>query len=189
MEESSTQNIEIKARAPRGHSALRQALAQLGGERQWERHQQDTFFCVPRGRLKLRKETEAGRLVAAQLIPYLRPDCPGPTACHYAVIDVAQPDTVRELFEDMLGADVVVDKTRELWLLHDRTVRVHLDCVAGLGDFLEIEAVVTPRLLSELGAAGAAALQRQRTERLLSALAISDEDLVPVAYADLLRRV
>ena len=57
--------------------------------------------------------------------------------------------------------------------------RIHLDAVDGLGDFLELEVVLAP---DEDPAAGDAV-----AVELTARLGIPDEDLVDVAYLDLLR--
>lgn len=182
-------NIEVKARAPRGVDALRVLLPGLGGVRQWTRRQVDTFFTTPRGRLKLRQEYESDRLLNAELIPYLRADSPEVRESRFAVLPVALPDLVAGLFAEILGVRSVVEKTRELWLVHDGTVRVHLDEVAGLGAFCEVEAIVeTEAGLTVAGqdARDVAALQEQRTHDLLAALGLGPADIQSRAYADLL---
>lgn len=182
-------NIEVKARAPRGVAALRLLLPGLGGVHQWTRRQVDTFFTTPRGRLKLRQEYEGGRLLNAELIPYLRADTAEVRESSFAVLPVALPDLVAGLFAEILGVRSVVEKTRELWVVHEGTVRVHLDEVAGLGAFCEIEAIVeTEAGLTVPGEdpTTVAALQEQRTHDLLAALGLGPEDIQSQAYADLL---
>ena len=70
----------------------------------------------------------------------------------------------------------MVDKRREIFLADN--VRIHLDQVAGLGDFLEFEAVLGPRV---------SALEGQRqVDALALRFGIAHEQLVQVSYADLL---
>ena len=92
-----------------------------------------------------------------------------PVADHVALIDA---------LADALGVRVVAEKVRRLLLW--RNVRIHLDRVAGLGDFVEIEAVAT--------APGGLEVERDRVEELRAALGITDERLVAAGYADLLVR-
>ena len=73
---------------------------------------------------------------------------------------------------------VVVEKARRLLLW--RNVRIHLDRVEGLGDFVELEAVAA--------SPGGLEVERDRVEQLREALGISDEHLVAHGYADLLTR-
>ena len=69
----------------------------------------------------------------------------------------------------------MVDKQRELYLW--RHTRIHLDEVAGLGPFLELETVVTDQTQE--------AAERECRE-VQAALRIREEDLVAGSYADLL---
>ena len=69
-------------------------------------------------------------------------------------------------------------KHRTLYLV-GRT-RVHLDRVEDLGDFLELEVVLSEAEPSELGVAEA--------RGLMAALGISPEQLIEGAYLDLLLR-
>ena len=58
-------------------------------------------------------------------------------------------------------------------------VRIHLDRVEGLGDFVEFEAV--------MGDGDTPATEEAKLRRLMADLGISDNDLESRAYADLLR--
>jgi adenylate cyclase class 2 len=70
----------------------------------------------------------------------------------------------------------VVEKQREIYLHHN--VRIHLDRVAGLGDFLEFEAVMGP----DDTPSGAQAM----LDRLTRHFQIAESDLVSASYSDLL---
>ena len=72
----------------------------------------------------------------------------------------------------------MVRKTRHLYFV-GRT-RIHLDRVEGLGDFLELEVVLTEEDSIEGGEVEA--------HRLMEPLGVLSEDLVPDAYVDLLDR-
>lgn len=177
-------NIEIKARAPMGVEVIRRKIVSLGGHHQWTRRQVDTFFRVTSGRLKLRQEyTEEGE--KAELIPYLRPDTPGPRASDYLVIPIDKSGTLERLLAEMLGITGQVIKNRELWLLDNHTVRVHLDTVEGLGEFCEIEALVKDDGRDEIDTCFNE--QTKRTHTLLDLLGIAKQDLIGQAYIDLLQ--
>src|SRR5919202_66755 len=90
---------------------------------------------VPRGRLKMREQEPGG----AELIAYERPDAAQASESRYRIAPVADPHALREALDAALGTTVVVDKRRHL-LLWDG-VRIHLDRVDGLGDFVELEGV------------------------------------------------
>jgi adenylate cyclase class IV len=125
---------------------------------------------VSEGRLKLREMPRA-----AELIAYTR-DESGPTMhSRYTRAPIDDPTAERERLAAKYGVRGVVEKARALWLY--RNARIHLDHVAGLGSFLEIE-VVDPRTPQE----GAALLAD-----LLAALGLSPSDAVRASYIDLLK--
>ena len=126
------------------------------------------------GRLKLREAAGS----PAELISYRRADRDGPKVSNYRIVPVMDPVGVGEALADALGVRVVVEKARRLLLW--RGVRVHLDTVADLGHFVELEAV------SE--AAGGLYAEEARIAELRSALSIADDLLVARGYADLLER-
>ncbi|HEY9067669.1 MAG TPA: class IV adenylate cyclase [Burkholderiaceae bacterium] len=165
-------NVEIKAALVDFDAALARAgaLADRGPELI---EQDDTFFACPHGRLKLRAFAD-GR---GELIAYQRPDAHGPKTSDYTIAPVADPAALRTTLERALGSVGRVVKRRTLFLV-GRT-RVHLDRVAGLGDFLELEVVLRD---GEAEAAGTA-----EAHALLERLGIAATQLVATAYVDLLR--
>ncbi len=76
-----------------------------------------------------------------------------------------------------IGITVVVCKTRRLFLW--RQVRIHLDAVEQLGNFIEIEAVAPPG--SDL------VEEHALVQTLRKRLAITDKRLVARGYAEQLR--
>jgi predicted adenylyl cyclase CyaB len=165
-------NIEIKARcadlAAARVVALRVATEHLGLDRQI-----DTYFRTRAGRLKLRESSLAG----GQLVPYLRPDRAGPRRSDYQVVPVSDPPALKRILGDILGVHRVVSKEREIFLREN--VRIHLDRVAGLGDFLELEAVID-------GTAAAETAAREKVAWLMRELGIGEGDLVATSYEGLL---
>ena len=166
-------NLEIKAVDPDPPATLRAALA-LGAEDQGWLHQRDTYFHAVQGRLKLREAPPA----PAELIAYARAELAGPKVSLYRVVPVADHLALIDALSESLGIKVVVDKRRRL--LRWRNVRIHLDSVEGLGDFVELEAIAT--------SPGGLEVERDRVEELRQALGIADEQLVAHGYADLLAR-
>ncbi|XP_053800231.1 uncharacterized protein LOC128788915 [Vidua chalybeata] len=134
--------------------------------------QTDTFFRVPRGRLKLRR-TQDGR---GELIFYERPDSAGPKLSRFSITPTADPEGLQAVLSQSLGVLGTVRKERLLFLLGQ--TRLHLDRVQGLGDFLELEVVLRPEQSEEDG-------QRLARE-LLRELGVGERDLVSGAYLDLL---
>jgi homotetrameric cytidine deaminase len=162
---ASQRNLEIKARDPDPGRSLERALA-LGADDRGEIVQRDTYFARARGRLKLREQTPG----AAELIQYRRPDESGPRVSEYRIVPAPDSEALAAALDAALGTLVVVEKRRRL--LQAGGVRVHLDRVQGLGDFIELEAV---------GQDDPAAIDRLRSE-----LEIADGDLVAASYSDLL---
>lgn len=159
-------NIEIKARIASVESLLPRACAVAGGEPE-RIEQDDTFFAVPHGRLKLRQFAD-GR---AELIHYHRADSTDAKASDYVRVPVPDAAALREALVRGCGLVGRVRKTR--WLLLAEQTRIHLDRVEGLGDFMELEVVLRDDQADAEGAAIAEALMRElgleRAERLAGA--------------------
>jgi len=177
-------NFEFKARL-RNHTAIQQALAQHDIPRAAKIRQTDTYFNAPRGRLKLRNIDDE----AAQLIFYQRPDHAEIKRSDYLMSPVDSPPALREVLSAAYGIRTVVEKTRELYWLPRRFgdhagsagpdfIRLHIDTVEGLGDFLEIEVIVQKGEPPEIAEREARAWLRD--------LGIVREDLLSHSYADLL---
>ncbi|MDX1997008.1 MAG: class IV adenylate cyclase [Thermoanaerobaculia bacterium] len=165
-------NVEIKARVA-DLDAVEMRVRPLATSGPFEIAQDDTFFPCAQGRLKLR-ELAPDR---GELICYARPDTAGPKVSDYKLVPTSTPGLLREALAAALGVLGRVVKVRRLYLV-GRT-RVHLDRVAGLGEFLELEVVLAE---SEDAAVGEA-----EARHLLTAFGVAPEDLVVGAYLDLLR--
>jgi predicted adenylyl cyclase CyaB len=167
-------NIEIKARIESVEALLPRvkAIAESGPT---EIVQDDTFFNCPNGRLKLRAFSKT----SGELIFYQRPDQAGPKESFYVISPTASPDTLREALTRAYGQSGRVRKHRTLFTA-GRT-RIHLDKVEELGDFLELEVVLSEAEPAEAG--------RKVARDLLAKLGISGEHLIEGAYVDLFRIV
>jgi adenylate cyclase class 2 len=164
-------NLELKAR-DRDPARSLAACQALGAEDRGTLTQRDTYFAVPRGRLKLREEPDT----PATLIAYERPDVPGDKESRYHLVEVPDTEAMRGALVSVLGVTVVVAKARRLFI-HEG-VRIHLDRVEGLGDFIEFEGVAAE---DEDPARFTSRLEALRRE-----LDIRDRDLVSGSYSDLL---
>lgn len=165
-------NIEIKARM-RDFSGTRSLAESLSDEPAVLLKQQDTFYHVPKGRLKLRAVQPGG----AQLIYYQRSDRAEPRLSEYVTSKVEDPLAMNALLSAALGITGQVRKER--WLCLVGQTRIHLDRVEGLGDFLELEYVLQD---GEQEAEGLKVVRE-----LADRLGIQDEDVIAGAYADLLQ--
>ncbi len=126
--------------------------------------------------MKLRESSLKG----AELIPYVRPNVRGPKTSQYVVLPVVDPVKTKVLLKGLLGVEGVVQKTRDLFLLGN--VRIHLDHVRGLGNFLEFEAVMVK------DSAKMRRAETKKVEKLLKIFKIFPKDLIDIAYRDMLKR-
>jgi len=166
-------NIEIKARVS-DPVRLQARAAALSDVPVQVIPQEDTFFNVPRGRLKLRQVSpEEG-----QLVYYERPDREGPKRSNYLLAPTTEPESLKRALTAALGVRGVVRKTRRLFL--SGQTRIHLDEVEGLGHFMELEVVLTPGQSDADGMAVAEDLMRQ--------LGVEPADLLEGAYMDMLEQ-
>jgi predicted adenylyl cyclase CyaB len=164
-------NIEIKA-VDRDPGRTRVVAAELARSDGRVLHQEDVFFPVGAGRLKLRILSDT----CGELIFYDRPDTAEPKPSEYVIYETQHPLKLRHLLGTALGETVVVKKTRHVYLVGQ--TRIHLDDVEGLGSFLELEVVLRPGQDPSEG--------RAIAQELMEALGVTARDLVPCAYADLL---
>jgi len=165
-------NIEIKAQLDQldGYLTKAKALADSGPI---EIVQDDTFFDCPRGRLKLRTFS----VTSGELIFYQRPDLSGPKQSVYSIAPTTSPGLLHDLLAQAYGEIGRVRKTRTLFLA-GRT-RIHFDRVESLGNFMELEVVLSEGESAEAGVAVA--------DDLLCRLGIGSDQLIKGAYLDLLQ--
>jgi len=166
-------NIEIKARV-RDFADIKSRAEKLSDTPVEIIPQEDTFFKVQHGRIKL-------RILApdqAQLIFYTRPDQEGPKRSDYHISQTSDPENLKRVLELAYGIRGVVKKTRYLYLVGQ--TRVHLDDVEGLGQFMELEVVMR----EEQGDAEGQAV----AEGLMASLGVERGDLIDGAYMDLLEK-
>ncbi len=162
-------NLEIKARV-RDVDALLKAVKRLGAKRTAQLHQIDTYFSVPKGRLKLRDEGKRG----AYLIFYERGERKVERWSNYLTHQVQDTKSFIRLFEQCLGTRIIVNKRRVLYMY--KNARIHLDTVKDLGTFMEIEVLVQK---------GETQAQRLMNE-LVKHLNIQKKDCIKQSYSDLL---
>ena len=165
-------NVEIKARVRNRPSLVARAQGIADGP-PVEMVQDDTFFACSNGRLKLRTFSES----RGELIFYQRPDSTAPRESQYVITPTSCPSKLRETLASALGECGRVRKKRTLFRVG--TTRIHVDEVEGLGDFMELEVVLSENQSVDEGVATARRVMRQ--------LGIRDQDLVDKAYVDLLK--
>ncbi|XP_069485561.1 uncharacterized protein [Ambystoma mexicanum] len=164
-------NVEIKA-SVKNLELLMSKAQSLSGSHGERITQRDTFFIVPRGRLKLRDFMNGH----GQLIFYERPDLDGPKLSNYSISATADPTGLATVLSESLGVRGVVMKERQLFMVGQ--TRIHVDRVEGLGHFLELEVVLTDGQSPVEGEAIAQSLMKE--------LGIQPDALITGAYIDLL---
>lgn len=170
-------NIEIKARAT---DFKQQCLlaASLSDTKAEILIQEDTFFLPSTthstSRLKLRQFPNS----AAQLIHYKRTDTKGPKLSEYHITKSDDGDGLKCVLEKAYGIRQVVKKERLLYM-SGRT-RLHFDTVENLGYFIELEVVLNEQDSHEDG--------QKEAQILMTSLNIKNDDLIDVAYIDLLEQ-
>ena len=169
------ENIELKAADP-DPAATERACGELGATLSGALAQRDTYFAVPRGRLKLREDTLAG---TGELIFYLRAHEAGLRASSYWRAPASDLEAWRSLLTAAHGVAGVVTKRRRLYLY--RNVRIHLDDVEGLGSFIELESV--------LAVAGQESPEEaQALAEVVAALGLEERETIAGGYLELLGR-
>lgn len=165
-------NIEIKVRVD-DLDALRRRAHALADGPEVLIEQDDTFYPVAQGRLKLRRFADG----TGELIHYERPDAEHARASDYVRVPTATPDDLHQALARGLGLLGRVRKQR--WLLLAGQTRIHLDRVDGLGDFAELEVVLRDGQTDAEGAAIA--------EALIDRLGLAEAGRLTGAYLDLQR--
>ena len=161
-------NLELKARYPSPREAQACAAA-LGASRSGLLIQQDTYFRIPRGRLKLR-EAEGE---TAELIYYERTEESAERWSRFTREPVTAPAGLVHVLTDAFGVLAVVRKRRELYIFRD--ARIHIDDVEGLGTFVEFEVT---------GGETPASVATMR--ELRNAFGIGEESVIKVSYSDMI---
>ncbi|CAI4224212.1 unnamed protein product [Auanema sp. JU1783] len=169
-------NVEIKARV-HDRTKIVNLAQKLVGEEPAELLQHDIFYNSPNGRLKMRSFTVNG-VKKSELIWYNRPDQSGPKLSEYnkTELDEATLESLKISLALSMGIKGEVKKSRTLFI-YEQT-RIHIDTVEGLGDFMELEVVLNENQTVEDGDKTAKHIQKL--------LEVSDEDLLTVAYMDML---
>jgi len=164
-------NIEIKARC-RDTDRIRKILHSNKAKFIGLDHQIDTYFNVHDGRLKLREGN-----IENNLIFYKRTDQNGPKQSDVILYQSSDPVHLKQILSLSLGILTVVDKKREIWFIQN--VKFHIDDVACLGSFVEIEAIdYDGTILAEK--------LKEQCGYYIMLFDIKHDDLISLSYSDLL---
>ena len=174
-------NLEFKAQC-QSLESLYPKLAKLKALHRETINQIDTYFYVThvkdpsilevcKPRLKLREISETGE---GWLIYYERPNENESRYSQYQLSKVTNPSTLKTLLTAALRVEVIVKKQREVWMFNN--TRIHLDIVADLGRFIELETVFQGQTKAE------AIDEHQYVKNILH---LDTADPVAVSYSDL----
>lgn len=165
------QNMEIKA-CCRDVPLFRKKLESLPVRFEGDDVQTDTFFCVSNGWLKFRES----KLYGNTLIPYQRPRQSEPKQSDYSLIPITNGEKTKHLLSQLLGVNGIVKKTRAIYWYEN--VRIHLDTVENLGEFIEFEAVLPDAAEHEVN--------YKKLNWLMDYFGIQKTDLISEPYLELL---
>lgn len=166
--------VDLKARVPDLNS-IREKLRELGAQPVGTFHQVDTYFEIPKGRLKMR-ETEGE--ATAQLIYYERKNVAGPRGSEVFILEVPKPAVFKAALKKVVKTKVTVDKMREIFRYEG--TQIHLDAVEKLGTFIEFERVVSS------DDAYATSEGKRTLEKLMKKLGVVPKSLEKLSYSDLI---
>jgi predicted adenylyl cyclase CyaB len=166
------ENIEIKARIE-DPDQIRELVKELDHTFVGLDHQIDTYFKTTNGRFKLRESSLSG----PYLIFYLRNNISGPKSSVYQKLPVADSKGLKDLLKEMQGIHTIIEKKREIYLYEN--VRIHLDEVKELGNFLEFEAVMDEKYSNKEVEIG-------KVKYLMEKLGVKNEDLIGESYENIL---
>ncbi len=161
-------NLELKARIA-SPARARECAAACGAACRGTLIQQDTYFRVPHGRLKLREIDGA----ETELIFYDRPENDMERWSRFTRETVGNAPGLRSVLSDAFGVLAVVRKRRDLYLFRD--ARIHIDEVEGLGTFVEFEVT-----------GGKTDASVATMKDLRNAFGIADDSVVKASYSDMI---
>lgn len=166
--------LELKARVD-DPKTVRRKLTSLKAQTIGTFKQNDVYFEVPRGRLKLR-EVEGNN--ETELIYYEREDVANPKLDAVCILKIQEGASLKTLLKRLLKTSVTVKKNREIYRYQGTLI--HLDTVEKLGTFIEFERETSSE--SQI-----IRKNRQVLEKLIEKLEIKSKNLEKLSYGDLVR--
>ena len=97
-------------------------------------HQTDTYFNVPKGRLKLREGN-----IENSLINYDRENINDSKQSDVILYKHEPNAALKNILIQQFGIKTIVDKKRNIYFINN--VKFHFDLVENLGTFIEVEAI------------------------------------------------
>jgi len=113
-----------------------------------------------------------------QLIFYHRGNSSGPKLSDYQITEVSDSNVLKSVLSKANGVRSIVKKVRTLYF--SGQTRIHFDSVEKLGNYIELEVVLSDNDSKAYGTA--------MSEQLMRQLKIQKEHLIDFAYVDLLEQ-
>lgn len=165
--------VELKAKVD-DLTTVRNKLVRYSAEQVGVFHQIDTYYEVPKGRLKQR---EVEGKIDAELIYYERENVAEPKRSSVFILTIPQPQVFKQILERIMKIKVVVDKVREIYFYEG--IQIHLDMVKSLGSFIEFEHITSQDSEQQKK-------DLSKLEKLREKLNISPQSLERLSYSDLI---
>jgi predicted adenylyl cyclase CyaB len=164
-------NVEIKAYCI-NPVFIREYLIHNGADFKGTDFQTDTYFKVPKGRLKLREGN-----IENNLIYYDRNNDAGPRLSNFQLVKIPDAEGLKKILSDSLGVKIAVRKKREIYYI--KNVKFHIDEVEELGSFVEIEAgnMIADKTQEEL---------REQCDFYVKEFGIEEKDFIAGSYSDMM---
>lgn len=162
-------NLEIKLKLENAShiNSVRNSLKQYS--RSVEK-QIDVYYKIKKGRLKLRIINDK----EGSLILYNRAENKGKRISHYIISKTKDFRELDFILSRQFEILVKVIKKREIFV--SKNVRIHLDKISGLGNFLEIE-IIYSKLINA---------KKQMTD-LINLLYLDEKKFIKNSYSDMLK--
>jgi len=164
-------NFEFKVTA-KDINKSEQKLLELKPFFKGEDEQVDTYYNIPKGRLKLRE----GKIENA-LIYYDRKNTADAKQSDVLLYKHQPQQSLKDILSLLFGVKVIVEKKRKIYFIDN--VKFHFDTVKNLGTFIEVEAI------DETDEIGIQKLKKQ-CDKYFSFFGLNDSDYVNCSYSDLL---
>jgi adenylate cyclase, class 2 len=164
-------NFEFKARTTELDN-LEKKLLILNPKFIGEDNQTDTYFNVSKGRLKLREGN-----IENSLIWYERQNTAGAKQSDVLLYQHIPDKTLKDILSKVHGVNVIVEKKRRIYFIDN--VKFHFDTIAGLGTFIEVEAIDSD------GSFGIEKLKEQ-ADKYAKFFGIKVEDFIALSYSDMI---
>ncbi len=167
-------NVEFKARV-NDLEKYEAKLLTLAPQFRGTDHQIDTYFIVPKGRMKLRE----GNIEHA-LINYNRKNTAAAKESDVILYQHEPNSALKDILVLQFGIKIVVDKKRKIYFIGN--VKFHFDLVEKLGTFIEVEAIDSNNTFT-------VEQLKAQCDKYFSFFELTTADLVDRSYSDLLEAV